>query len=104
MLGAAAIYAVAVVACKGTTARKARKLRTSGESMSGTHVAVTGAGTGIGRAIALQMAREPSVVTLLGLDDAELEETAGLIEAETHIEPFNIRDQAIDQNGGAWMA
>lgn len=42
---------------------------------------VTGAGRGIGRAIALAMAREGAELLLLGRTEAPLQQTAGLIEA-----------------------
>ena len=47
--------------------------------MSTRHVVVTGAGTGIGRAIALRQARDGAAVGLLGLRRAELEATAAAI-------------------------
>jgi 3-oxoacyl-[acyl-carrier protein] reductase len=40
-------------------------------------VVVTGAGRGIGRAIALQLARHGAEVALFDLNAADLEETAG---------------------------
>jgi NAD(P)-dependent dehydrogenase (short-subunit alcohol dehydrogenase family) len=58
------------------------------------HVVVTGAGTGIGRAIALRVAREGWCVTLAGLDRGELENTAEQIEGPTHVAPVDIRDRA----------
>ena len=59
--------------------------------MSTTHVVVSGAGTGIGRAIAQRLAGNSSTVTLLGLDG--LDETAGMIAGTTHVERCDIRDR-----------
>lgn len=47
----------------------------------GRHVVVTGAGTGIGQAIALRLAREGATVSLFGRRIERLQETAGLIRA-----------------------
>jgi 3-oxoacyl-[acyl-carrier protein] reductase len=60
--------------------------------MTGKHVVVTGAGTGIGRAIALRASQEGAAVTLMGLD--ELDETASAIDAPSHAERCDIRDRA----------
>ena len=49
--------------------------------MTTPHVVVTGAGTGIGRAIALRQAREGAAVGLVGLRQDELEATAAAIDA-----------------------
>lgn len=66
--------------------------------MSNRHVVVTGAGTGIGRAVALRLAGNASSVTLLGLLRDELEETAALIGGPGHVEPCDIRERgAVDQ-------
>lgn len=46
---------------------------------AGRHVVVTGAGTGIGRAISLRLAQEGGQLTLLGRREALLEETAAAI-------------------------
>jgi len=43
--------------------------------------AITGAGSGIGRAIAIQFAREGAKVALLDLDETQVKETLALIEA-----------------------
>ena len=58
------------------------------------HVVVTGAGTGIGRAIALRLASAGTAVTLGSLVRDELEETAARIEGPVHVEPCDIRDRA----------
>ena len=63
--------------------------------MTGKHVVVTGAGTGIGRATALRLAQEGAAVTLMGLDG--LEETASSIDGPSHVERCDIRDRrAVD--------
>jgi NAD(P)-dependent dehydrogenase (short-subunit alcohol dehydrogenase family) len=59
--------------------------------MSQEHVVVSGAGTGIGRATALRLARDGARVTLLGLDG--LDETAALVDGPTHVERCDIRDE-----------
>ena len=70
--------------------------------MAGRHVVVSGAGTGIGRAIALRLAREGASVTLL----ARLEETAASIDGTAHVEACDIRqrrrvDGAMERAAGA---
>ena len=62
--------------------------------MSRRHVVVTGAGTGIGRAIALRVAAEGGDVTLLGLERGQLEETAALVGGRNHVEQCDIRERA----------
>ena len=59
--------------------------------MSTRHVVVTGAGTGIGRAIALRQAREGAAVGLVGLRADELEETAAAIDGPTHVAACDVR-------------
>jgi NAD(P)-dependent dehydrogenase (short-subunit alcohol dehydrogenase family) len=48
--------------------------------MTRNHVVVTGAGTGIGRAIALRLAADGAAVTLLARDEKRLEQTAASLE------------------------
>ena len=62
--------------------------------MSQAHVVVTGAGTGIGRAIALRLAHDGAAVTLSSIAREELEETAVLVEGRSHVAPCDIRDRA----------
>lgn len=61
--------------------------------MAGKHVVVSGAGTGIGRVIALRLAREGASVTLLARGKARLEETASSIEGTAHVEACDIRQR-----------
>lgn len=62
--------------------------------MTGKHVVVTGAGKGIGRAIARRLAREGASVTLLARDRTRLEETRALLDGEVHLAPCDIGDRA----------
>ena len=62
--------------------------------MSDRHVVVTGAGTGIGRAIALRLARDGAAVTLVARDRGRLDETAAAIAGDRWIAPCDIRDRA----------
>ena len=59
--------------------------------MTGEHVVVTGASTGIGRAVALRLAREGASLTLLARDEPRLRETAARIAGPTHVESCDIR-------------
>jgi NAD(P)-dependent dehydrogenase (short-subunit alcohol dehydrogenase family) len=65
------------------------------------HIAVTGAGTGIGRAIALRLAERGASLTLLARDRGRLEETAHVLEsrgARVATDSVDIRDPAaVDQ-------
>ena len=54
---------------------------TSSQPLAGMHAVVTGAGRGIGRAIALHLARLGASLALLGRDEARLQAVAGQIEA-----------------------
>src|SRR5262245_25569473 len=62
--------------------------------MTSRHVIVTGAGTGIGRAIALRAARDGAAVTLVARSRERLEQTATLIEGASRVAPCDIRDRA----------
>ena len=61
--------------------------------MTGRHVLVTGAGTGIGRAIALRLSREGAAVTLVARDAGRLEETAATLDGPARVEPCDIRER-----------
>jgi NAD(P)-dependent dehydrogenase (short-subunit alcohol dehydrogenase family) len=64
--------------------------------MSQRHVVVTGAGGGIGRAVAVRLAEDQAAVTLLDLHG--LDETASSIVGRTHLECCDVRDRAaVDQ-------
>jgi NAD(P)-dependent dehydrogenase (short-subunit alcohol dehydrogenase family) len=54
---------------------------------------VTGAGTGIGRAIAIRLAQEGASVTLLARDDERLGATAAALEGASFVESCDIRDR-----------
>ena len=74
--------------------------------MTGKHVVVTGAGTGIGRAIALRLARDGASVTLLARGEERLRETASRIDGPTHVDTCDVRerrrvDRAFSRAAGA---
>ena len=54
---------------------------------------MTGAGTGIGRAIALRLARDGASLTLVARGRQRLDETAAAIGAAARVEPCDIRDR-----------
>jgi NAD(P)-dependent dehydrogenase (short-subunit alcohol dehydrogenase family) len=57
------------------------------------HIAVTGAGTGIGQAIAIRLAQEGAIVSLMGRTEASLIETQDLIDGGV-VCPLDLRDPA----------
>ncbi len=61
--------------------------------MTGKHVVVTGAGTGIGRAIALRLAREGASLTLLAWDENHLRDTASRIDGPRHVATCDVRER-----------
>ncbi|MFN8225021.1 MAG: SDR family NAD(P)-dependent oxidoreductase [Gaiellales bacterium] len=66
--------------------------------MSRTHVIVTGAGTGIGRAIAQRLAGDGAAVSLLARDEGRLAQTAATIEGPSFTRACDIRDRkAVDR-------
>jgi ketoreductase len=69
-----------------------------GSSLHARHVVVTGAGTGIGQAIALRLATDGARLTLLARDETRLAETAAKIAAHGGGAPLfsacDIRDRA----------
>lgn len=81
------------VGIKGHVTCFSRKLHISGDNMTGKHVVVTGAGTGIGRAVAHRLAADGAAVTLLARDRGRLEAVAASLDAATHVEACDIRDR-----------
>ena len=61
--------------------------------MTGKHVVVTGAGTGIGRAVARRLGHDGASLTLLARDRKRLEQTAAALAAPTHVVSCDIRDR-----------
>ncbi|MBW2448088.1 MAG: SDR family oxidoreductase [Deltaproteobacteria bacterium] len=64
---------------------------------TGRNIVVTGAGTGIGRAIALQLSGAGAKVGLLGRRKALLDETAAEAKGETHVASVDVRDAEVQQ-------
>ncbi len=62
--------------------------------MTGKHVVVSGAGTGIGRAIAFRVAGDGAAVTLLARSEERLRETAAGIDGPVHLAPCDIRGRS----------
>ena len=61
--------------------------------MTGKHVVVTGAGTGIGRAIARRLGSDGASVTLLARDRGRLEAVAATIAQPTHVAACDVRER-----------
>jgi NAD(P)-dependent dehydrogenase (short-subunit alcohol dehydrogenase family) len=61
--------------------------------MAETHVALTGAGGGIGREIAARLSRDGAVLTLVGRDRARLEHTASTLTTTAYIAPCDVSDR-----------
>lgn len=61
--------------------------------MTGKHVVVTGAGTGIGRAVARRLARDGASLTLLARDRGRLEAVAATLDVATHVVSCDIGDR-----------
>ncbi len=61
--------------------------------MKGKHVVVTGAGTGIGRAIAHRLSSEGASVTLLARDRKRLDQVAASLGAPAHVASCDIRER-----------
>jgi meso-butanediol dehydrogenase / (S,S)-butanediol dehydrogenase / diacetyl reductase len=62
--------------------------------LAGRAAVVTGAGTGIGRAVALRLAAAGAAVALLGRTRASLEAVAGEAKGETLVRTVDVRDRA----------
>ncbi len=65
---------------------------------------VTGAGSGIGRAIALELSARGAVVALMGRTRATLEAVAAEAPGETHVVPVDVADRAAVDQGFAEVA
>jgi len=62
--------------------------------LSGRAAVVTGAGTGIGRAVALRLSRAGAAVALLGRTRASLDAVAGEAKGETFVHVADVRERA----------
>jgi len=76
------------------------------ESLAGKHAVVTGAGRGIGAAIAAALAQAGARLTLMGRNRAQLEAQAGKLATEVHVETCDVTDPENVQRvfGGAARA
>src|SRR5689334_19209538 len=72
-----AAHGAAPIACRG------RSSMTDERSLSGKRVVITGAGRGLGRALAIVAADQGAEVVLLGRDPAALQAVAGAIATRT---------------------
>ena len=61
--------------------------------MSARHIVVTGAGTGIGRAVAERLGRDGASLTLVGRRREPLEATAALLTGRSQVVPCDIRER-----------
>jgi len=62
----------------------------------GKNVIVTGASSGIGRAIAVELSRQGATVILMGRNEQELQTTAGLMAPGEHLKvPLDLRDPSL---------
>jgi NAD(P)-dependent dehydrogenase (short-subunit alcohol dehydrogenase family) len=59
---------------------------------SGKKILVTGAASGIGRATAIRFASEGATVTIGDINEAGLQDTAGMMEGSPRIQPFDASD------------
>ncbi|MCP4867223.1 MAG: SDR family NAD(P)-dependent oxidoreductase [Proteobacteria bacterium] len=73
-------------------------------NQNGQHFVVTGAGTGIGRAIALRLAEDGAALTLVGRRFERPEDVAGVVAWLVSSDSRGVTGQGIDVNGGAWMS
>ncbi|MGN6251542.1 MAG: SDR family NAD(P)-dependent oxidoreductase [Marmoricola sp.] len=65
----------------------------------GRTAAITGAGSGIGRAVAVELSRRGAAVALSDVDEVGLKETAGMLEGAVHTSVVDSSDRAAVQ---AW--
>jgi NAD(P)-dependent dehydrogenase (short-subunit alcohol dehydrogenase family) len=70
-------------------------------SFTGKVCAITGAGSGIGRAVALELARRGARVAISDVDEPGLEQTAALISGEVHRATVDVSDRGTVE---AWAA
>ncbi len=78
---------------QGCAKATCRKLRPSGEGMARRHIVVTGAGTGIGHAIARRLDRDGASLTLIARDRTRLERVAATLAQPSHVVACDIRDR-----------